>query len=162
MWNLSGPGIEPMSPALAGGFLSTLHQGSRSSSLKIAVLTRRERLRVVQDVCICWSLGILGGKSSFLWTLMNLRIVKCLRCPRWSSLVAQTIKHLPKCMRPGFNPWVRKIPWRKKWQPTPVSLPGKCHGQRSLVGYSPWGHKESDTTERLHFHFQRKQSWQER
>ena len=43
--------------------------------------------------------------------------------------------------RPGFNPWVRKIPWRRKWQPTPVLLPGKSHGQRSLVGYSQWGHR---------------------
>ena len=45
--------------------------------------------------------------------------------------------------------------WRKAWQPTPVFLPGESHGQRSLVGYSPRGRKESDTTERLHFHFQR-------
>ena len=52
-----------------------------------------------------------------------------------------------------FDPWVRKIPWRRKWQPTPVLLPGKSHGQRSLVGYSPWGRKELDTTERLHFTF---------
>ena len=44
-----------------------------------------------------------------------------------------------------------KIPWRRKWQPSPAPLPGKSHGQRSLVAYSPWGHKESDTTERLHF-----------
>ena len=51
--------------------------------------------------------------------------------------------------RPGFNPWVGKIPWRRKWQPTPVLLPGKSHGRRSLVGYSLWGHKESDTTEWL-------------
>ena len=43
--------------------------------------------------------------------------------------------------------------WRRKWQPTPVFLPGESHGERSLVGYNPWGHKESDTTERLHFHF---------
>ena len=43
--------------------------------------------------------------------------------------------------------------WRKKWQPTPVPLPGKSHEQRSMVGYSPWGRKESNTTERLHFHF---------
>ena len=43
--------------------------------------------------------------------------------------------------------------WRRKWQPTPVFWPGESHGQRSLVGYSPWGRKESDTTERLHFHF---------
>ena len=55
--------------------------------------------------------------------------------------------------RCGFDPWVGKIPWRRKWQPTPVFLPGKSHGQRSLVGYSPWGREESDTTERLHFHF---------
>ena len=46
-----------------------------------------------------------------------------------------------------------RFPWRKKWQPTPVFLPGESHGQRSLMGYSPRGHKESDTTERLHFHF---------
>ena len=46
-----------------------------------------------------------------------------------------------------------KIPWRRKWQPTPVFLPGESHGQRSLVGYSPQGRKESDMTERLHFHF---------
>ena len=43
--------------------------------------------------------------------------------------------------------------WRRHWHPTPVLLPGKSHGRRSLVGCSPWGHKESDTTERLHFHF---------
>ena len=43
--------------------------------------------------------------------------------------------------------------WRKQWQPTPVLLPGKSHGQRSLVGCSPWGWEESDMTERLHFHF---------
>ena len=51
---------------------------------------------------------------------------------------------------PGFDPSVGKIPWRKKWQPTPVLLPGESHGGRSLVDYSPWGCKESDTTERLH------------
>ena len=51
------------------------------------------------------------------------------------------------CGRPGFDPWVRKIPWRRKWQPTPVLLPGKSHGQRSLMGYSPWSRKELDTTE---------------
>ena len=49
-------------------------------------------------------------------------------------------------MRPGFDPWVGKIPWRRAWQPTPVFLPGESHGQRSLVGYSPWDHKESDMT----------------
>ena len=44
-------------------------------------------------------------------------------------------------------------PWRRKWQPIPVFLPRESHGWSSLVGYTPWGRKESDTTERLHFHF---------
>ena len=68
--------------------------------------------------------------------------------PRGASLVAQTVKRLP-----GFDPWVGKIPWRRKCQPPPVFLPEKSHGQRSLVGYSPQGRKESDMTERLHFPF---------
>ena len=55
-------------------------------------------------------------------------------------------KNLPA--RCGFGPWVRKNPWRRKWQPTPVFLPGKSHGQRSLADYSPWGCKELDSTER--------------
>ena len=60
------------------------------------------------------------------------------------------VKNLPAMQdyrRYRFDPWVRKIPWRRAWQPTPVFLPGESHGQRSLVGYSPWGRKESDTTE---------------
>ena len=57
-----------------------------------------------------------------------------------------------RCKRYGFNPWLRKIPWRRKWQPTPVLLPEKSHGQKSLVGYSPWGHKESNMTEWLSVH----------
>ena len=51
--------------------------------------------------------------------------------------------------RPRFNPWVGKIPGRRKWLLTPVFLPGEFHGQRSLAGYSPWGREESDTTEQL-------------
>ena len=46
-----------------------------------------------------------------------------------------------------FNPWVRKMPWRRAQQPTPVFLPGESHGQRSLAGCSPSGHTESDMTE---------------
>ena len=48
----------------------------------------------------------------------------------------------PPVRRCSFNPWVRKIHWRRKWQPTPVFLPGRSHGQRSPAGYSPWDHKE--------------------
>jgi len=49
--------------------------------------------------------------------------------------------------RQRFNPWVGKIPWRRAWHPTPVFLSGATHGQRSLMGYSPWGHKDSDKIE---------------
>ena len=66
-----------------------------------------------------------------------------------TSLMVQMVRRLAYD-RPGFDPWVGKILWRRKWQPTPVPLPGKSHGWRSVVDYSPWGHKESDTTERLH------------
>ena len=65
----------------------------------------------------------------------------------WAFLVAQMIKNLPAMRETWFNAWVRKIPWRSKWQHTPVFLPGEFHGQRSLEGYSLWGHKESYTTE---------------
>ena len=51
-----------------------------------------------------------------------------------------------------FDPWVGKIPWKRKWQPTPVFLPGKSHGQSSLADYSPWGRKESDLTEHTRMH----------
>ena len=54
-----------------------------------------------------------------------------------------------QCRRRGFDPWVRKILWRRKWQLVPVFLPGKSHGQRSLAGYSPRGCKELDMTEQL-------------
>ena len=58
-------------------------------------------------------------------------------------------RQTPQCGRPRFNPWVEKIPWRRKWQCTPVLLPGKSHGQRSLVGCSPWGSKELGMAEQL-------------
>ena len=57
---------------------------------------------------------------------------------------ALVVKNVPASagdMRCGFDPWVRKIPWKRAWQPTPVFLPGKPHGQRSLAGYSPWVRK---------------------
>ena len=68
----------------------------------------------------------------------------------WDSQMAQSWRVCLQCRwhsRRGFNPWVRKVPWRRKRQPTPVFLPGKSHGQRILAGYSPWGPRESDTTE---------------
>ena len=71
--------------------------------------------------------------------------------------MAQMTENLPTVRRPSFDSWVEKIPWRRERQPTPVFVPGESHGQRSLVGYSPWGRTESDTTERLlhTFHIRR-------
>ena len=68
-------------------------------------------------------------------------------------------RHLPMCYVLG----VGKIPWRREWQPTSVCLPRKCRGQRSLVGYNPWDHKESDMSEhthaRAHTHTHTHTSW---
>ena len=54
-----------------------------------------------------------------------------------------------QCRRPGFDPWIGKIPQRREWLPTPLFLPGEFHGQRNLVGFSPQDHKEADTSEWL-------------
>ena len=67
--------------------------------------------------------------------------------------MAQLVKYSPAM----WETWVRSLGWEdpleKEMATTPVLLPGESHGGRSLVGYSPWGCKEVDTTERLHFHF---------
>ena len=76
-------------------------------------------------------------------------ILCSLICSLVGYLAAQMVKTLAEYKKPRFDPWIRKIPQRSEWQPIPVFLPGKSHGQRRLAGYSPWGHKESDTTERL-------------
>ena len=56
-----------------------------------------------------------------------------------ASLSAQTVMNQPARQETRLDHWVGKIPWRREWQPTPVFLPGESHGQRSLVGYNPWG-----------------------
>ena len=64
-----------------------------------------------------------------------------------------------QCKRHKFDPWVAKIPWRRQWPPAPVLWPGKSHGQISLVGYSPWGQKESDTTEHAPTQLRNDEGW---
>ena len=78
------------------------------------------------------------------------------RTPKEPSLVTQTVKNLPAMWVTRFNPWVRKIPWRREWLLIQVFLPGEVHGQRFLAGYSPWGCKESDTTEVRYMNGKRK------
>ena len=72
---------------------------------------------------------------------------------RTNSLVAKRLKWLPLMRETWVSSLGREDPLERKWQPAPVFLPGKSHGLRSLLGYSPWGRKKSDTTKRLHFHF---------
>ena len=76
-------------------------------------------------------------------------IVWWMGLPRWYSGRESTC-HCRRHQRHGFNPWVEKISWSRKWQPTPVFLPERFHGQRNVAGYSPWVHKELDMTEHPH------------
>ena len=82
---------------------------------------------------------------------MDSVIIKVIMCPDGASQVVLVVKNLPasagNISRHWIHPWVRKISWRREWQPTPIFLPGESHGQRSLAGCSPWGCKELDTTE---------------
>ena len=86
---------------------------------------------------------------SCLASFMSAQLFKDKHTTRWlggKKSACQCWRHR-KCR---FDPWVGKISWRREWQPTPVFLPGKFHGQRSLVGYSPWGHKQLDIIEHAH------------
>ena len=79
--------------------------------------------------------------------------------PTWQTSGKEPACQCRRYKRGGFDPWVRKIPCRRAWQPTPVFSPREFHGHRGLAGYSPWGHKESDMTEQLthtHIHTETK------
>ena len=112
-----------------------------------------------------WGFPVDGGRSPHCSDQMLARALLLGVCVQWTYVASE--RNTDRCLLPKwhsgkesayqcrrlrrfrFNPWVRKIPWRRAWQPTPVFLPGESHGQRSLVGYSPWGCKELDTTEWL-------------
>ena len=90
-----------------------------------------------------WRTESASKECMWWWILLmalNIFIIPCavFGLPRWCS-GKDSACQCRRRKRLGFNLWVRKIPWRRKWQPTPVSLPGKSHGQRSLAGHSPWG-----------------------
>ena len=84
-------------------------------------------------------------KMRSYWSGTSLVVQWLVGFPRWCSSKEPTCQ-CRRHKRCRFDPWVRKIPWRRKWQSTPVFLPGKFHRQRSLAGYSLWGCKESDAT----------------
>ena len=98
-------------------------------------------------MCVCWrmsqSLGQENPKGNQLWLFIGGTGVEGFPCGSDGKESSCNVEDL------GSILGVRKIPWRRKWQPTPLFLPGEFHGQRSLASYSPWGCKESDTTEQL-------------
>ena len=86
------------------------------------------------------------GSLQFVLQQSRVNFIEILSLLYLVSLVAQTVENLSAVQTPGFDLWVRKIPWRRAWLPTPLFLLGEFREQRSLVGYSPWDCKESDTT----------------
>ena len=94
-----------------------------------------------------WAIG--HGVAKTLTWLSRCARENIMRLKLRASLGLKLQRVCLQYQRPQSDPWVLKIPWRRKWRPTPVSLPGESHAQRILVAYSPWGHKESDRTEWL-------------
>ena len=102
---------------------------------------------------VCEPAGRIVGRGGVWFVQRKAKAAlqnNCIPLPGWwASLVVQTTRICLQGERPGLYPRVGKIPWRRTWQSTPVFLPGKFHGQRSVAGYSPWSHKEPDTTQQL-------------
>ena len=115
---------------------------------KTKYLVRESFFTLLHLIKHCETLNILADFLIISVSLSSLPIIFYVEVPGGSESKASACT----AGNPGFNPWVRKIPWRRKRQPTLVLLPGS-HGGRSLTSYSPWGSKELDRTERLHFHF---------
>ena len=131
---------------------STLSDPMNSSSPGFSVHGTLQT-RILEWVAILF----FGEPRNWTW-------VSCLACgfftvwatreAWWASQLAQVVKNLPtNAADARFDPWVRKMPWNRKWQPAQIFLPGKFHGQRSLAGYSPWSWRKSDITGRLNNKF---------
>ena len=98
-----------------------------------------------------WCVCCTPMETSYLhplpkWNLLGFKS-NCRYCGAFQVVLVEKNCQCRRHKRHGFDPWVRKIPWSRKWQPIPIFLPGKFHGKRNLAGYSQWGCKESDTTE---------------
>ena len=114
-----------------------------------------ENSLVVQSIRLCVStaggMGFTPGLVIKVQQAMQHGQNKCMRARAHARTHTHTHTHTHTCQwrRYGFDTWVGKIPWRRKWLPTSVFLPGTSHGQSNLVGYSPWSCKESGTTKQL-------------
>ena len=99
-------------------------------------------------VCLLDSSGLIYSSNLMFSYWFSIQMIHpLLKTGHWSPYYYCIVEYYP------FQFYYSIVSWTRQWQPTPVLLPGKSHGWRSLVGYSPWGRKESDTTEQLHFHF---------
>ena len=119
----------------------TLCLASKAESLSLNTINTWEHVSLC---CWGWGCPVHGGISAAsLASAYQVPTAHPSGLPRWLSGKESTCqcRRYRKC---GFNPWVWKIPWRRKWQPTPVFLPGESHGQRSLAGYSPRGLKKPE------------------
>ena len=158
--DLPDPGIEPRSPALKAGTLPSELPGKPKRPNQGATKRTLSRIwdRISKNCSYIKEWDVKHILENILCQLKRSVLIWCVPSSM-SSLVAS--QNFPggsdgksvwlQRGRTGFDPWVGKIPWRRKWQPTPVLLPGKSHGRKNLEGCSPWGPKESDTTEPFHF-----------
>ena len=128
----TGPASPPVIPNL------DLLSHTLSSQTSVSLLTLFPLLRVLPLSLLPWLLPLkIPFHMKLSWSIR----VYCSLYFRKSSLVAQWWRTHLQGRGCWFDPWVRKIPWRRKWQLTPVSLPGESYGQRRLAGYNPWGLK---------------------
>ena len=136
------PRIQPTSPAREGRILShqTTMEVSTYSFFNLLSVSPVQGLREQGPCQIC----------SFLCSQMQEYYLAHRRHLLQLSWWHQTVNNLPAVQETRFNPWVRKIPWRREWQPTPVFLPGEPHRQKSLAGCSPWGCRVRPTEQLTH------------
>ena len=137
-------------------FISCVYRGAQHlvKALKVLVELLNQSVKKFQQKLLLWV--VLNHIESYMVCVcMCICVMVICACP-WIILGfpggASGKKPASQCRRYKrcrFEPWVGDIPWRRKWQPTPVFLPGESYAQSSLAGYSPWGHKELDTTEWL-------------
>ena len=107
---------------------------------------RRKERSVMQSQEPVWGMVFQPPDVKYVKQWIWILFISVQGLPSWYS-GKESACQCRSWKRHRFIPWVEKIPWSWKWQPTPVFLPGESHGQRSLVGYIPWGHKELDMTE---------------
>ena len=103
----------------------------------------KSQTRVSDWTELNWRKKCIKINNKYIFVLFFNWSIGHLGLPRWLSVCKEPSC---QCRRHRFNPWIRKISWRRKWQPTPVFLPGISHGHRTLACYNPCGHKKSDKT----------------